>query len=299
MRRVLPLLGILLFFSCGQSNKKLSTEEILSEAEVSSGELEIPQELVGEIFQQIPSPLEISVLLKELGIGYDKSFLNESSNVAKYNSNFDKALNLGIYGANLGYTNIYNQNQDALSYLNSIKQLADDLGIGQFFDFKVIKELATNSSNLDSLLLITTRNFNSINDHLQGQKRSNVSLLMLFGGWLEAMHLLTEVTIQNEGNRDLMERVADQRITLGSLKFLLEQYGAIDPNIKNLYDRTVKLEEAFADIEVVVVNAEPTYQEIDGELVVIDNSTSEIKITQENIQTIYTITNDIRNEIIN
>jgi hypothetical protein len=48
--------------------------------------------------------------------------------------------------------------------------LANDLSIGQFFDFTTIAKLATNSKNLDSLLLITTQNFNSINSYLQENK---------------------------------------------------------------------------------------------------------------------------------
>ena len=79
-----------------------------------------------------------------------------------------------MYGTDLGYTNIYEQNQDGVKYMASIKELADGLNIGQFFDIETIGRLATNSKNLDSLLLITTQNFNSINHYLQTQNRSNL-----------------------------------------------------------------------------------------------------------------------------
>ena len=105
-------------------------------------------------------------MLKDAGTQYDYSLLNEPANSSNYNSNFNKAINLGIYGTDLGYANIYEENQDAIQYLNSIKGLANDLSIGQFFDFTTIARLATNSKNLDSLLLITTQNFNSINSYL-------------------------------------------------------------------------------------------------------------------------------------
>ena len=64
--------------------------------------------------------------------------LNSSDNLSKYNSNYQKALNLGIYGTDLGYTNIYEQNQDGIKYLSSIKSLAEGLNIGQFFDILTI-----------------------------------------------------------------------------------------------------------------------------------------------------------------
>ena len=65
---------------------------------------------------------------------YNGSLLNQSDNLPKYNNNYKKALNLGVYGTDLGYTNIYGQNQDGIKYISSIKSLADELNIGQFFD---------------------------------------------------------------------------------------------------------------------------------------------------------------------
>ncbi|MCZ8216350.1 MAG: hypothetical protein O9262_08945, partial [Cyclobacteriaceae bacterium] len=93
----------------------------------------ISEEVIGDILQQIPAPLEISVLLKESGQKYNIAYLNTPDNLSKYNSSFKKALNLGIYGTDLGYTNIYEQNQDGVKYMSSIKDLADGLNIGQFF----------------------------------------------------------------------------------------------------------------------------------------------------------------------
>ena len=56
----------------------------------------VDEGVINAILEQIPSPLEISVLLKESGSKYNSSMLNSSNNLPKYNSNFKKALNLGI-----------------------------------------------------------------------------------------------------------------------------------------------------------------------------------------------------------
>ncbi|MFM7856401.1 MAG: hypothetical protein ACKO96_31895, partial [Flammeovirgaceae bacterium] len=77
----------------------------------------IDEEVISGILQQIPSPLEISVLLKESGTKYNVGLLNVAENKSKYNSNFKKALNLGVYGTDLGYTNIYEKNEDGVKYL--------------------------------------------------------------------------------------------------------------------------------------------------------------------------------------
>lgn len=259
----------------------------------------ISPEIISDILQQIPSPLEISILLKESGAKYDKKFLNSPDNISKYNSNFSKSLNLGIYGTDLGYTNIYEENQDGLFYLNSIKELADGLSIGQFFDFGTIKKLATNSSNLDSLLLITTQNFNSINTYLQEQKRSNLSILLLTGGWLEAVHITTEVYKKNPKNEALREKIGEQKIILGNIRLLLEFYKDTDPNFNDLYNSIVELDNEYQNIEIIYTYAEPTVKEVDGMLMIEDNSTQEIRITDENIAAISTKADEIRAKIIN
>ena len=178
MSRIYVGLILMLVFACDSKKpSEQAYQESLTDT-TSAPQLEISQEVLSDIIQQIPSPLEISVLLKESGTNYDKSLLNKADNVSEYNSNFDKAVNLGIYGTDLGYTNIYEQNQDALFYLGSIRKLAEGLSIGQFFDFSAISRLATNSKNLDSLLLITTQNFNNINSI------SDMKIIFVYLNWI-------------------------------------------------------------------------------------------------------------------
>jgi len=293
------LIGIAVLFSC-DSKKKPSADDISGVLDsVKIEEPTISEDVISDIIQQIPSPLEISTLLKEAETKYDKSHLNDPDNISKYNSNFKKALALGIYGTDMGYTNIYEQNQDALFYLNAIKSLADDLSIGQFFDIGTIKRLATNSKNLDSLLLITTKNFNSINAYLQDQKRSNLSILLLSGGWLEALFIVSQVSEKNPDNEQLKETIGEQKIIMDNVALLLSFYVESDPNIRDLADSFKALQEEFNKIEIKTVYREPTYEVVDGMLVVQDNSTSEIIMTDENIESIRTMVYDIRNNIIN
>src|SRR5688500_16085180 len=161
--------GLLVALLCACGSGKKSEEQAFLEGldTAKTAGPSISEEVIGDILQSIPSPLEISVLLKESGKKYNSGYLNSADNTSRYNSNYKKALNLGVYGTDLGYTNIYEQNQDGVKYMASIKELANGLNIGQFFEIETIGRLATNSNNLDSLLLITTQNFNKINHHLQ------------------------------------------------------------------------------------------------------------------------------------
>lgn len=124
----------------------------------------------------------------------------------------------------MGYTNIYEQNQDGIKYISTIKSLADGLNIGQFFDIETIGRLATNSKNLDSLLLITTQNFNAINHYLQTQNRANLSVLLLTGGWIEAVHIMCSVAAQDPNNKVLQEKIGEQKVILENIMLLLSFY---------------------------------------------------------------------------
>ena len=125
---MIGLVAAVLLSACGKS-KKPDEQAFLNSLDSAKKGPSIDEEVIGSILQQIPSPLEISVLLKESGTKYSSGLLNSPDNLSKYNSNYKKALNLGVYGTDLGYTNIYQQNQDGIKFLASIKQLANELKI--------------------------------------------------------------------------------------------------------------------------------------------------------------------------
>jgi hypothetical protein len=294
----LLLIGLIALFltACG-SSKKPDEQAFLNSLDSAKSGPTIDEEVINSILQQIPSPLEISVLLKESGTKYNASILNTPDNLPKYNSNFKKALNLGVYGTDLGYTNIYEQNKDGISYLTSIKSLADGLNIGQFFDIETIGRLATNSKNLDSLLLITTQNFNSINHYLQTQSRANLSVLLLIGGWVEAMQITCQVAAKDIKNKELQEKIGEQKIILEQIVLLLSFYKD-DANMASLLKDMDELKVAFDKINITYTYKESTMEVVNGVAMIKDNSTTTINITEQDVEAIRSLTNSIRNKII-
>jgi hypothetical protein len=238
------------------------------------------------------------MLLKESGKSYDASLLNSPDKHAQYNNNYKRALNLGIYGTDLGYTNIYEQGQDGIKYMASIKGLADGLNIGQFFELETIGRLAANSRNMDSLLLITTQNFNTINHYLQTESRSNLSVLLLTGGWLEALHITCEVAGTNPENKQLHETIGGQKIILDNIMQLLAFYKEDDKNMASLLMDMERLKESFDKVVITSVYKESTFEIIDGVMVIKDNSSSTIAITPADIENIRSATKNIRSKIV-
>jgi hypothetical protein len=198
----------------------------------------------------------------------------------------------------LGYTNIYEQNQDGIKYISAIKSLADGLNIGQFFDIETIGKLASNSKNLDSLLLITTQNFNSINHYLQTQSRANLSVLLLTGGWLEALHITCEVATANPSNKELQEKIGEQKIILENIMLLLSFYKDSDQNMASLLTDMEELKRVFDKVNITYTYKESSFKIVDGVMVIEDNSSSTIEINEDIIKEIKSTSNSIRTKII-
>lgn len=290
-------IAALLIAGCS-GNKKPDDQAFLNSVDsLANSAPVIDSEVIGSILDQIPSPLEISVLLKQSGTRYNERILNSPDNESKYNTNYQKALNLGIYGTDLGYTNIYEQKLAGIKYLASIKGLSEDLGIGQYFDIETIGKLAQNSDNLDSLLLITTQNFNSINKYLQSENKSHLSVLLLVGGWIEAMEITCQVASQDKNNEQLKETIGAQKIVLEQLTLLLSFYES-DPQMAKLSQDFNGLKELFDAIKITYTYKESTMEIVNGVAMIKDNSTTTIEITDNDIESIRKKTSEIRNKII-
>ena len=291
---VLPLL-----FSCS-NNKKLDKEELAAEVEAIDASIpDMSDENILMILSSIPSPLELSAHIQETGISYDRSLMNDPDNYGNYNSSNRKAINLGIYGTDLGYTDVYDHIQDGLNYLTVIKKLADDLDIGQYLDFEAIKKITDSSGNVDSLLMITNQNFETINKHFRSQQQAGLSTLLLTGGWLEALHITTQVTLKQMDNKVLRDRIGEQKIVLDNIVILLNTYGAYDGYINELAKDMLKLETAYEKVNISYTYEASSSKVVDGVLEIQSNSKSEVQINNDSILEIADIVHQIRNRLVN
>lgn len=91
MKNILLGLVVIITISACDSKKKPSADEISSVLDsVKIEEPSISEDVISDIIQQIPSPLEISTLLKESDTKYDKSYLNDPEKISDYNSNYKR-----------------------------------------------------------------------------------------------------------------------------------------------------------------------------------------------------------------
>lgn len=278
----------LLMSSCGSNNTK-ETDELPPVDSTQSTILNVN----GEIFS-IPSPIQTAFLIKNSGAAYSKDVINSPSKSAQYSTNFSKAMNLGIYGADLGYVTIFDQTQDAIGYLNATKKLADELGVSGAFDAKTIERFQKNLGNKDSMLILVGVAYRSSDAYLKNNDRNDISGLILAGGWLESLYFATNV-YKTKPNEDVKRRIAEQKSSLQSLIKLLTQYYS-QPEYTEFIDNLNDLSSVFDGVEFTYTYAKPT---TDAEKKVTTiNSKTEVKISPEQIESISQKTKAIRNQIV-
>lgn len=292
---VLALATLPFVFSCSSNtNKNNQGDELkVPEGLVTDAPLKLSEDAIGNVVQNISSPVEMAALIKSTGVEFSQKILNPTDKIEDYNTSFKRALNLGVYSADLGYINMFDKNTIVISYLMSIKNLAEGIKVGQFFDFNTLKSVATNSTNLDSLMQISMSSFNKMDAYLRSQNRSNVSALIVTGTWIEGLYIASSVIEQtarpnafiNKVNKDLVDRVGEQKDIVDILLIILQNYQS-DPNFAKLSEQIEKLKDAYANVQITTEVGEPTKVERNGMLMIVQNEISHVNITPEQLKLI-------------
>ena len=253
--------------SCGDSPTASYDSELINDDDSSDADVL----KVGNRLFSIPSPVQTSMLVKASGADYDKSLLNDTKAADKYDSKTLKSVNLGIYGADLGYVNLYGQTQDAVNYLNSAKKLSDDLGITSAFSEEFISKFQENLGNTDSLLLIVSDAYQIIDEYLQNNENNDIGGLVLAGGWIEALYFTTQVYKTNP-TPELKQRIGEQKFSIVNLVKMLNSYNNQMDEYTELVSGLQELQNIYDGVEVNYEYAEPEVFE-DKRLTVIKNKT--------------------------
>lgn len=292
------LIFSLLIYSCKSSNEKGSNDEFqVPDSVANQGVLEVSEQAMENITENISSHIETAALIKNLNVPFSKDYLAPTDDVDQFSTNFEQSLVLGIYGTDLGYLNMYNKTTVSLDYLRSIRKLANNIKVGQFFDFNTLQRLAKNNENLDSLMYISQRNFNQMDQYLRENSRSNLSTLMIAGGWIEGLYLSGQV-YRSAPDPELREAIGEQKIILGDLMILLKNFRN-DRDFKRLIKEFNAIHELFKEVTITIEQGEPTQEVVDGRLVIQQNTKSIVNVSDEVLEQIIDESVRVRNEILN
>jgi hypothetical protein len=298
----LLILSVMLYSCMSDTAKKAKNEFEMPDSLVSSdttnGEKALDQtkDMVDHMVDNLGSPIETIAMLKSLGIPFNSTLLASNDNVDRFNSSYSQAAALGIYGADLGYLNFYGKTSHVLGYISTVKGLADELKVGQFFDYGTLKRLATNNDNVDSLIFISRKSMNRIDEYLRKTQRSSLSAAIVTGVWIEGMHYVTQFYRLNKKNR-LKEAIGDQKNLIGQLIKVLKGY-TYHPEMAEMKKDLEYINEAYKGVTISVQEGEPEYKEINGVYTVIQHDKTVINITNKQINEITARTQKVRSKLL-
>lgn len=247
----------------------------------------------GKIFS-IPSPVLTALLIKKSSSTFYGDMMNPISNVDKYNTEYSRALNLGIYGADLGYASLYDQKSSTLNYLSTVEKLTNALGLEAAFDKNFLKRYEDNISNQDSMMIVVSDAFKKADLFLKNGNRKATSSLILTGGWIESMHFACQLSLKKR-NEDIVARIGEQKQTLTTIIEILKEYNKMGNNDKLI----TQMEDLLVSFEAIKM----TYEFVEPETNASSKTTTlkhtiSFEVSDATLQEITSKLTAIRNSII-
>ena len=273
------LIAGLMAAGCGSGNQEASEIDV-NKDELNQDIKDLKNDLnsTKKIIFSLPSPLETAMLLKSAGATYDESLLNPVNNASKYTTNKKMALNLGIYTTDLSFASLYDQTQTSIEYMNASKEMADRLGILDVFNDSTLQRLEDNINNRDVIMDIISETFMSSTAYLKENNRAAVSTIILIGGWVEGLYISTELVNQTSfDNNKLVDRIADQKLTLEIVIKIIEKY-SYHEDVASLLVSMKEIKEIYDKVEIRT-SKNKAVEDSDG--VTVLQSNSKISITPE------------------
>lgn len=200
--------------SCGGEEKK--------EAQVNDEQEKNTEEVL--VDYNIPSPSEQFALISKLDVKKNTAIMHDANMADKYTTSAQKALNFGVYTADVAYLTSFNETNKYLSYFGKLEKLGKDIGVAQVFGNQ-LGELAKKwDGNADSLFRLSDETYNKTFQRLIEIEKGGELSLMLVGGWIESMHLMIGSSKGYGKSPKLEKAIADQKLVAENLMEFLVSY---------------------------------------------------------------------------
>ncbi|MHC1703510.1 MAG: hypothetical protein AB9846_06335 [Tenuifilaceae bacterium] len=242
---LLVVVAFMFLISCGSKQAKEAEDTSSSKEEAFQSVTKYP----------IPTSFEVIKLINNAGATYILSISNPVENVDKYIPTKSKALNLGIYGADLSYASTYQMKQETMNYLKVSKKLIDELQITSAFNVEFAQRVEKNLDNKDSLIRIISDSFYDTYEFLANNGKDNTSLLVMTGSWIEGLYITTQIAITSKNNEDMLKIIANQKEPLNKLMELMQPY-ADDKDLSEIMTALKPLNDIYLTVGVDVITKE-------------------------------------------
>ena len=218
----------------------------------------------------VPSPVQLATMLKGFGQPYHREILSDVSKRDNYTTTFKQALNVGVYGADLGYINAFDQLPDATAYFGAVRSLTSELGVLNTFNEQTMERIERNSGDKDSLMYIASMVYRESDAYLMNSER------------VEGLYLLTHICPVDNMSESQMQIIGQQKHPLNNLIELLRPYyGTVGKEYDAFLEKLSEIANIYDAINVKYTY-KPAETDEEGKITVI-NSESQVMIEKQHV----------------
>ena len=234
--------GLFVLAGCGGPQGPTTSGDTLSEgASVSQRTKRLKK-----IFRAAPTPMETARIAQRTGAKFSEENLHSAMSASNYVTADKQAMALGVYGADLSYATIFEQNALSLKYLEVVKSLAREVGVGDVIDDDMLARAEANRARQDSLVSIVSEAFFNMNEKLKSNGQEDLSGILVAAGWVESLYLATRYS--DAASLDLRARIAEQKLVMEDVIELVNSYQQ-SPGLKQTVAALQPLVQAFEAVE--------------------------------------------------
>ncbi len=214
--------------SCGgesqQSGNEDSPSNVIDTSLIKEGMGEEMYDRARTMFYSMPSPIELQTMIEKAGGYFRADLLHNPQTSSQYQTTDQQALALGVYGTDMSYATVFNQQQESLLFLAAAQRVSKKMGIHDPFNGNLIERADANMADKDSMLLIVSELYWELNSQLQEENRNQLGLIVLAAGWLEGIYLGTQIMNADKPEPEIAQVLMDQRFVAMQLNEMFIDY---------------------------------------------------------------------------
>lgn len=283
---IVPFFALALaLVSCGDNPEEQKNQELidgLDSTAAMSDTNNIAQD--DEVTYNLPSALQIAYVFKKSGATFIPSLLNKKDNSSKYNtSNYKRAVNFGIYSADLAYCLFNKKYQESKEYLKSCKEMGSYLGLNQAFESdNMAQRFDKNITIEDSVVKIVSNVQLKTDIMFEQNKQKHITVVAFAGAWTESMYIASEVFAKDK-NKKVLASLLEQMLLSETIIKALKNHQSAETELPALVSEVTKINTQFNAIASVKEAMEKD-EEIDFNTITVTDG--ELKSIAELIKTL-------------
>jgi hypothetical protein len=266
MNNKLTFFGLLIFalVGCG-GEKPVTPDPVLIPEKSPIGE--DVYEKAKDILYALPSPIEMTTMIKSSGGEFRRDIILDPQKANDFQTLQKQAFALGIYGADLSYSGLFEQKNDAIKLLAAAKRIAGKIGVEEAYSAEFIQRANENLGNKDSIMSILTDVYWETNSALKENNRNELAMLILGAGWVEGVYIGTELLDLEDIHDDISKRLIEQKFTAIQIQDLFNKY-AENETVAESYELFAPLLDLYATLDMVTIDSALRNDEETGKTII-------------------------------